>query len=318
MKSSNPNIILFGTPRSGSTWLSEIICHENTLKQVHEPDNELNSVWALHHKKGLPRFPFLQAEDFHQRYLDLFKGALEGTVAEQADFKNKVLRKLYGLNITRLQQNLSQDRYALSQDLKGLKYLSPWLRGARATEPRLIKTVHALLAFPFLYEHLDFQAIILERHPLNSFSSYVKMQMPDGNRNLWQNRLLLSALNIKALEKPANQYSYAFLSGFQAGIFKKQTDQLQNQYKEVHFLKYEELIKNPFESIPKLLVDLGLNYSGKTEAFMKERFTTGDGYTTKRSLEGQTEIWKTRLSPQEKDEFILGYQSSYDSVNFDL
>lgn len=312
------NIILFGTPRSGSTWLSEIICHENPLRQVHEPDNELNSVWGLHHKKGLTRFPFLEANAHQPKYLKLFKGALEASVPDQKDFKNKLLRKLYRLQTEKLQLSLQQNGSALEKDLPGLKYLITWLAGPQAKQPRLLKTVHALLAFPFLNEQLHFQAIILERHPLNSFSSYIKMQMPDGNRNLWQNQALLTTLGIKPLEKPGEQYSYAFLSGYQAGIFKKQVDRLKARYPEVHFLNYEALIEKPFESIPQLLQDLGLQYSSKTEAFMKERFTTGDGYTTKRSLAGQAEIWKSRLSIQEKDEFILGYQSSYDSVNFEL
>lgn len=312
------NIILFGTPRSGSTWLSEIICHENPLKQVHEPDNELNSVWGLHHKKGLARFPFLEANAHQPNYLQLFKGALEASVPDQKDFKNKLLRKLYRLQTNQLQQSLQQKGTALNRDLPGFKLLTSWLEGSQAKQPRLLKSVHALLAFPYLYEQLNFQAIVLERHPLNSFSSYVKMKMPDGNRNLFQNKALLAALDIKPFEKPSAQYSYAFLAGYQAGIFQKQIDRLKSKYPSVHFLRYETLIQDPFQSMPKLLNELGLSYTVKTKQFMEDRFTDGDGYTTKRSLKGQVEIWKSRLTAAEKDEFVEGYLTSYDSVNFEL
>ena len=318
MTNNLKHIILFGTPRSGSTWLSEIICHENDLKQIHEPDNELNNVWGLYHKKGLTRFPHFKAADRDECYLELFRGALQRSVADQNDYRNKLIKKLYGLKQTKLQKNLIENGTALARHPRGLSLWLPFLRGRPSPSAHLVKTVHGLLAFPFLYEKLNFQAIILERHPLNAFSSYVKMQMPDGNRNLHLHKNLLRDLRIPLLKDSPEKYSYSFLAGFQSGVFQKQIDRLKKRYPEVHFLKYEELIEKPFQKIPALLNALELNYTEKTENFMQERFTAGEGYTTKRNLEGQSEIWRSRLSSAELEDFLQGYQSSYESVNFAL
>ncbi len=316
MSRKKEDIILFGTPRSGSSWLSEVLTYQGQLQLQHEPDNELNNYWGLYHKIGLGRYPFLKEGDSNTRYLKLFEEALKRDIAKQNDWPNKLIKKLNGLSIQKLQKNLDQSGIALAQDIPLANLWITLLKSGESNSPFLVKTVHALLALPFLKENLSFKGIILHRHPLNSFSSHVKMKMPDANRKLYLNKALLRHFEVPGLEGGPEELSHSYLCGYQAGLFARVIENYKKRFTDILYLEYEDLISAPFERIPALFETLGLDYTNSLENWMKDRFTKGEGYTTKRDISQQSAIWKQRLNEEEATDFLNGYEKSFGSISF--
>ncbi len=310
------NIILFSVPRSGSTWLSEVLTYKNGIRKVHEPDNELNSYFGLHHKVGLPRFPFLTADDHNEKYKRLFQIALHHNIADQASWQNKLIKKIYGLKKEKLQSNLAQNGVAMQNPISMSKFWLDMVTGNRSEQKTLIKTVHASLAVPFLVKHLKFKPVILTRHPLNVYSSYVNLNMPDGNRKLYQDLALLEYFGIQPVDS-AHEKTSDYLAGYQLGVFEIVAKSYRSLDK-IQFVDYEQVISNPFEEVERLCSQLNIQFDTNTKAFMESKFKVGKGYDTNRKIDGHDSVWEKRLSTQEVDEFLKGYEFAFGSINFDL
>lgn len=315
-QSQKKNIILFSVPRSGSTWLSEVLTHDNPIRLVHEPDNELNSFFGLHHKVGLNRYPFLTDKDEQNNFKSLFEIALSNKIADQNDWQNKLVKKLYGLNKEKLQKNLKETGVALDNSISFSNFWHNLVVEKRSETRTLLKTVHASLAIPFLIHNLKFIPVILRRHPLNTYSSYVNMDMPDGNRELYKNDVLLNHFNIKKVNSP-EEMSPNFLSGYQLGIFEV-AYRLYEVIPEITFINYEQVISNPFEEIESICKKLEIQYTKETKTFMESKFKTGKGYNTNRDLKGHDAVWKKRLTNEQIDEFLKGYEFAFGSINFEV
>ena len=58
-----PPILIVGLPRSGTTWVGEVLSSARNTYYVFEPDNEGLSPLAWLCKKDIHRFPYLVAKD---------------------------------------------------------------------------------------------------------------------------------------------------------------------------------------------------------------------------------------------------------------
>src|SRR5581483_1257337 len=90
-RSQPGRILVIGPPRSGTTWVEQVLGRAAGARVVHEPDNETCSPFALRAKATLGRFPVLAAGDRAPlAYFELWSRAFEGvgraaTARAQAD-----------------------------------------------------------------------------------------------------------------------------------------------------------------------------------------------------------------------------------------
>jgi len=300
------NIILFGVPRSGTTWISEVLTAHNKVKLIHEPDNEFNSFPGLIFKNGLSRFPYLDKKADNKDFYTLFDYALNKTIPSQAGLINKLLFKIYGLQRSKLKQELLKNGTAIKEKpLFSEKILN--ILTTKCEKRKLIKSVHALLTVPYLLNHFDFFPLIVTRNPLNVFSSYKKINMPDANRNLYKQTRLLNDYDIN-IEKGINDQNKDYEAGVQLAIFDLVLKQNIKKYPQIVHVHYEDILKDPYEAFKRLHKKLSLDYNEQTENFIKSRFKAGDGYATYRIPEKQLEAWKSRLNDTEIRDFTNGYQ----------
>ena len=61
MNGAGRRILLAGAPRSGTTWVANVLASAPSASVAVEPDNEKTSLLAFAWKDGLPRFPVLPA-----------------------------------------------------------------------------------------------------------------------------------------------------------------------------------------------------------------------------------------------------------------
>jgi hypothetical protein len=74
--SGKPNVLLFSMPRSGSTWLMELVWSQPEFKAINEPLN-LKGSW-LQKKSRIQGFQELYSEYARQKTVNYFKGIAEG------------------------------------------------------------------------------------------------------------------------------------------------------------------------------------------------------------------------------------------------
>lgn len=313
----NKNIILFGVPRSGTTWISEILTYKNDIELIHEPDNELNSFLGLYYKQGLNRFPYIWNDITTSQIDTLFNLSFNKKIRLSDNFINTALYRLYKQSRDGLNKNLKKSKTALIKKLPFSKLLKNLLIRGTQNNRVLVKTVHSLLLLPYLKKKLTFTPVIIRRNPLNIFSSYMKMNMPDKDRELYFNYKLLKDYRIAKPDKIVEK-NISYRSGFQLGVFSKVINKYENDknYSDTLFLDYENIIGAPFTEIESLCKKLSINYTNDMEEFMKSKFKEGSGYQTNRVLTDHDRIWKKRLTPEQINDFISGYVKANDVIDF--
>src|SRR5918994_3959368 len=69
-------VLVLGPPRSGSTWVSQVIASVPGAVRSHEPDNDAHVPFALVAKAGRGRHPWVRAGDDPADYAALWRTAL--------------------------------------------------------------------------------------------------------------------------------------------------------------------------------------------------------------------------------------------------
>lgn len=309
------NIILFGVPRSGTTWLSEVLTHSDDIDLFHEPDNELVSFPALVLKTGLDRFPYLKADDQNKNYRELYSSALSSEFYDYKSTQNHLPYKIYGKSKNDIQYSLANKGTGNSKKLPLSSIFLNFLNKGKRKKRVLLKTVHGFLSIPFLMSHFNFTPIIMTRHPLNIFSSYKSLHMSDQDRQIYFNSAFLEDHDISALELPSN-YSSDFKAGFQLGAFNKHLNHLANNNEKIIMVNYETIIGNPFDEIENLCNKIHVQFSKSKKEFIESRFKKGAGYETLRVPSEQFRVWEKRLNKEQIDEFLQGYERSAGQIDF--
>ena len=272
------HVILFGVPRSGSTWLSQVLSANAQLELIHEPDNELTSFFGLCCKAKMPRFPYLSAEDNNDQYKRLFEAVLIRSLAHQSSWKNRFCYKLMNLSRSSLQAHLSEHGTALLKVSNKAKWLCNMLLSKNSNKRKLIKTVHANLAIPFLMSNFDLNGLVLLRNPLSVFSSYLSLEMQDMDRRIYDNSALLNDLKVQLPDINAmNRYNK---SGLQLALFYKFMELQLNKNEQLIPIYSENLLNNPVEQIKSLYEKLGLEHTEQVSRFILSRMKPGTGYQT--------------------------------------
>lgn len=309
------NIILFGLPRSGTTWLSEVLTQSDDVDLFHEPDNELISFPALVLKTGLARFPYLKAEDQNKNYQALYSSALSSEFYDYKSVQNHLPYKIYGKSKNDIQNSLTRLGTANSKKLPLSGLFLNFLNRGQRKKRVLIKTVHGFLSIAFLMSHFNFIPLVMTRHPLNIFSSYKSLDMSDQDRQIYLDANFLEDHKILALEQPSN-YSSDFKAGFQLGAFNKHLHQVADNNEKIIMLNYETIIENPFEEIESICHKLHIQFSKSKKEFIESRFKKGNGYETLRVPSEQFRVWEKRLHKEQIDEFLKGYERSAGQIDF--
>ena len=317
MERESNNILLSGVPRSGSTWLSEVLCFQG-IARVHEPDNEMNSILGLIFKKGMHRFPFLKANDECDPLFKLYDLTFNHKIIESGTLCSQVFFGLYNKSKEKIQMNLVNHGTGLTKDLPFSNMIYRWCKKSKINDSRiLVKSVHNLLYLPFLIENFNFKLIIIQRNPLNVFSSYRMLNMPDSDRALYENESLLNYLHIS---KPDNidKLSQGYKSGFQQGLFTNVLEKYKADpaFVNAQFIDYEKTIENPFSEIRNICSNLEIDYNSELENFIAGKFKAGKGFQTNRDVTNYEQIWKKRLKSDQVEAFLEGYQAANGKVDF--
>src|SRR5205823_1469687 len=80
MRPSRRPILVAGLPRSGTTWVGEVLGHTAGARYLHEPDNHLLRPEAWWAKRGLGPYPELAPEQDAPGYEQLWALAFSGGV----------------------------------------------------------------------------------------------------------------------------------------------------------------------------------------------------------------------------------------------
>lgn len=263
-------VFVTGAPRSGSSWVGEVLSICDSTRYVYEP---FNHRWIPGLHKHLPHFSYLN---------DQSKAPLP--VQSHA---NKAFRGGQGW------KQLTRAAY------RG--YLSAATRPANHV---IVKDPTASLMTEWLVKNFDTQVIFLMRHPCGFASSLDALDWKlNANTLLQQQELMRDHLEpFRDVLRHSKGDKWLTRGAVWAAVHMVFTRQRTN-HPEWQLYRYEDICRNPlgeFNDITeKLQLDLGQKAMKKIANLSTK--SDSDSGSTRRYSRAMPDVWKQRMSPAEID-----------------
>lgn len=315
MSAGEGSVLVVGIPRSGSTWIGNVLGHAAGGELVHEPDNEKEHLRALVAKSGLGRFPVLRPGDSAPAYASLWLGVLADDSAPSTGGRReraaaRVWRGVSAAEREAAVQGRRSARTRLAAVLAGSPRQRPDRRPHEVpTEqpqrpdvaPRVVKSVHLMLAVEWLADLLPTTRVVLvTRHPANVLSSWLDMQLPDRDRQLDRRAAVQEQyLAPWGVEPPPAGADALARAAWQVCLLTAASLEVAARRPDLAMVSHDELCLDPASLFPALAGAVGLAWTVEAERFLLASDRPGDGYVVQRRAADQPDRWRTRLGTPE-------------------
>ncbi len=315
-------ILIAGLPRSGTTWIGEIISTDKNIRYYYEPDNEKTNSYAYYFKKTVHRFPFRLAEsNDNDDYYYLWKNAFSGIPLRKLN--TLLFRLFYKQKVPGIETDIGNKTGFIytNQEMKDVNN-GTWNIPFKQEEYRMlamlakmfirknpskfkyqivIKSVHSPLCLEWIDFNFGPKMVIVLRNPFALYASYKRLFMPDAFRNI------LSQDNLKSFMRDKLGINLIPRSGINEEaifqiilVYKILANQLKAN-KHWYFISHDRLCFNPVEQYKKLYSNLGLHFDSAVENKLNDLNTSGGGFIPKRIGKDQPMKWKKELIQKEVD-----------------
>lgn len=334
---TNIPILIVGLPRSGTTWIGEVLASAHGTEYVYEPDNERRSALAWLYKSELHRFPYLTTNDHATHYETMWRVILTGNSSVR--LANRALRFFLKKNAHRLE--------ALIGEKSGFSYIDQSLRNVgpidvaqpytTASNPFLAasvrflatrkiyptrqrrivaKSVHAALSMEWISAHFPIEIVLVLRNPYSLYASYKRMRMPDGYRNLlFQETLQRDTQkfipNFRRLQLPEAGDAIAFQIMLMYKIIESQL----TAHPEWTLVSHDRLCITPHQGYQNLFNRLHLVWSDRTRDKIDALNQDGKDFNPRRVSSQEPIKWKREMTSTDQD-VIQRWIDRFDLHNF--
>jgi hypothetical protein len=298
-----PPILILSVPRSGSTWIGQILGEAAAARYIHEPDNETEHPYALRAKRDLGRFPFLRPGERARRYEACWEAAFGGAEWPRRTWLSR--RALDRQPYAAIEAWCDPDRWRPVRLAMIAAFAGPGRVRIQGQRP-VVKSVHGLLAGEWLIRRWRPLPVVVRRHPLNVVASWRKASTGAERESALEYtgsvRALLPPRAIDELgagvAPPPAEDRLAALAWF-VGLLAAAREELVARNEGVVCVDHDDLCAAPRAGLRALATRLGLEWTEGCDRALQRAERPGDGFVTERIAAEQPNRWRTRLSPSE-------------------
>jgi hypothetical protein len=312
MKNNSP-ILITGSHRSGTTWVSKIVAGSSDIRFLNEP------FFNLAKKDAVPKNWFLHItskneSEYYEKIRDL--------LSFSSYFQKQILASIKGSkNI------LKHPRSTLIHALEHFRNIG----GVRP----LVKEPIGVFSAEWLASKFNMDVIIMIRHPLAFAGSLKDLDWQFNFRHFLEQPLLMEDY-LYPFGKQIKEYVESKHDIIDvASLLWKSIYHTVAQYKKCHkdwlFVRHEDISRNPVFWFKNIFEKCKLKYTPEIEAIIKKSsdkdnpsmLKRGDKnrFSTNRNSEKNVHSWKNRLTPEEIDRVMLNVQeisrSFYDDTEWE-
>ncbi|MBV8194353.1 MAG: sulfotransferase [Candidatus Dormibacteraeota bacterium] len=269
--------LIVGVPRSGSSWVGEILGTTSGAVLVHEPDNPVCNpqAWRLRERCGW--FPVFHPGEAAPEYRQVWDLAFAGgwPLQRPAIGAGKALKRLP----PRL-------RHAV------LRPLAASTRRLRSSPQHVVvKSVYATFALEWLVSRYDPHVVVIQRNPLNVISSWMDLEMPLGDLAT-SPRVRTEYVERRGLPPPPRDARPLLQIAWGVGLQMAVLEQEARRHPEWVRVRHEDLCLDPAARFPELASRAALTWSSAAQQQLNGSQTTGTGYGTRRIAADLPEKWR--------------------------
>lgn len=296
-------ILVLGPPRSGTTWVEQVLGVAAGARVLHEPDNETCRPFALRAKRALGRFPILAPGDVGPgEYSELWNGAFAGQ-GDRRTARWFAARAVLGTAGADVADVFDQSASAIPASLRLVCALaSPPV--VEAPERRvLIKSVHASLAAEWIAARWRPRVVVVLRHPLNIVASHLALGWGDSGLDRHP-RLPRALARIPGVPRLAPGASSLARLAWQIGLFTAALDAAARRSPGWLVISHDDLCRNPERRFQTLCDELDLPWTAGAAAFLAASNRPGHGLQTRRVAAEQSLRWRRQLNAEQVEEIV--------------
>ena len=302
MNGAGQRILLAGAPRSGTTWVANVLAAAPSASVAVEPDNEKTSLLAFAWKDGLPRFPVLPVGAENADYRRLWHYAFTGRLGPFLSRSWLTRASLLG---GRWVERTIAARPVVTPELDDASAAAPGIGSAAAVPARdgirIVKTVHAVLCLDWVCAAAaPHRVVVVGRHPLAVIDSWRRLEMPDGERLWTAARDWLATRDL--LPPDLDEGLPLVRMALQAGLMYRAIDDFCERRPEVLRISHEALCRDPVAEFAGLFDRLGLDWTPEAEQALAQSNREGRGYRPVRVAEREVGKWQGRFGATELDQ----------------
>ena len=292
-----PRILVAGLPRSGTTWIGEVLGRTAGARYLHEPDNHLVRPDAWWAKRRLGPYPELAPGAGSADYEHLWAQAFAGGPRTSPAYAG--LQLLQRAGAPQMSGRLASGRLANCTLRPGDRHrFTRPLAASKTAGPLVVKSVHCARSLEWIAQRFGPAVVVVERHPFGVISSWRKLgwdDFLDGDpRALRYATTVLGAAPLPAgapwLERAAWHY----------GVLSAHLQQARRRHPEWVVVRHEALCAGPDPAFRRLCPRLGLTFTEATARFLSASNRPGTGYSTNRLWHEQVDGGRSRLTPSEQ------------------
>lgn len=299
--STQAPILVTGAPRSGSTWVGNVLSLDPRSGYIHEPFNK-NSPDGRCRARFAHGFTYVTEEN-EAGYLAPLADTLAWKYSPGAE-----LRRISNPPVRPRKVAVPRDLARLARDFSYFEYMRR--RGQRV----ILKDPLALFSANWLARRFGARVVVVIRHPAAFVASLraagwdrVRFEIFQNQARLMQDRLApyRDAVARAVTERP---------DGIEAGalhwnLMHHHIDRLRAEHPDWIFVRHEDLSRDPVRGFEDLFLRLGLDFSHGVRQNL-EQFTKDSGSLSKRSIFGTARrtmrsskdsifLFRKRLTPEE-------------------
>ncbi len=312
--SSRP-ILICGVPRSGTTWVGQVLGHAPGCRYVHEPDNHHHRAFALWAKRGLGSFPALDVGESGGPFSMLWDAAFaNGPGGVWAGVPLRVagegLRRWVEERLERYLQRTPGPVKDRAVSLGGKA--SPLLRlisllgsvvtgaasqggGSESPARPVVKSVQAMLSLQWIKHKWNPIVVFVRRDPVNVVASWLRLGW-DELGEIPREVVAARCRTWGASEPPAGATKaerIAWRVGFLECAVASAARELAATDPEATITFWHELAcRDPVAAFRELFETLELEWTSAVERFIRSSNRPGYGYDTHRIWTDPPRRWQ--------------------------
>ena len=298
-------VLVVGVPRSGTTWVGNVLARSAGATYLGEPDNHLRFAFPLRAKlrSGERQYPALAPEREDTRIGDLrllWENALSeeprsGVAELRGRYANRLVELAGGMRVLRAFDDANRTSPLLTAAVALARPERP-----RVSAPSLVvKSVYAPLCVEWVQARHEVHVVAVIRHPRNVVSSWVELGWmnpagPDPIVTAFdpQRAAELSS----AYDAPIPESSRLARSTWLVAALTCALEDACRRNEKWARVVHEDLCVRPPESFPTLAAAAGLPWSKVGDELLEETNRPGSAYEPSRISSEMPDAWRRRLT----------------------
>jgi len=282
---SGPRVLVAGLPRSGTTWVGEVLGRTAGARYLHEPDNHLVRPEAWRAKHRLGAYPELRpgteitpgsgGGDYERLWALAFSG---GPRPSPVYAGARILQRAGAPRVS--------GRLASRQ------------RPRPAPGPLVVKSVHGARSLEWVVERFRPAVVLVERHPFGVIASWRKLGWDDFLDT--DRSALRHSAAVLGVDPPPPGASWLERAAWHYGLLSSYLQEARRRHPDWLVVRHEVLCAGPEPAFRRLADRLGLRFTAEAARFLAASNRPGEGYSTNRLWSEQVDGGRSRLAPAER------------------